>query len=333
MDARNFTDPSTVSRVSQESIRRHHRRSRQERQTFFFFNYEGIQLVQGFSQIATVPLARASTATNPAYGGGGQRRAGSLSRAPRSTSTLRLGPGRRPWSQNPTHSRKLLSGALRLQLSPTKIPSLGDTSSTCRTPSIPSAAETLAYGRRIDIGANQFFNLEERHIFSPTRSQPGCALLSRVRMSTALREPPIRAADVPRSRPAGCHHHVGQRRHHHRHGRSRASARQAKFRTAFQKATTSPGPRAPTASDSAPLSTAFSPHVFGPMTKANPAGPSAAFPCSWPEPPAHLREFSDAPANYPDPRLPRNRFRGLRPGRLEGHPQTLLEPRACATNP
>src|SRR3984893_3670195 len=69
MDARNFTDPSTVPEFRRNQFGGSIGGPIKKEKAFFFFNYEGIRFVQGFSQTATVPLARTSTSTNPATAG------------------------------------------------------------------------------------------------------------------------------------------------------------------------------------------------------------------------------------------------------------------------
>ena len=65
LDARNFTDPSSVPEFRRNQYGATFGGPVKKDKVFFFMNYEGIQSVQGASEVAAVPFGVTSTATNP----------------------------------------------------------------------------------------------------------------------------------------------------------------------------------------------------------------------------------------------------------------------------
>ena len=95
MDARNFTDGPNVPAFRKNQFGGTLGGRIKKDKLFFFVNYEGIRQVQGFSQTVTVPLARTSTATNPASAAA-VNAVLALYPQPRLISTLPLGRARQP---------------------------------------------------------------------------------------------------------------------------------------------------------------------------------------------------------------------------------------------
>ena len=166
MDARNFTDPSTVPAFRKNQFGASLGGPVKKEKAFFFINYEGIQSVQGVSQVATVPLARASTATNPQTAAE-VNAVLALYPAPQFNINTAAGTGQATVvERQPIHENYYL-GRFDYNLSG-KDSFLGRYFMDRQSAFYPFIGGAVGQWGEPDIGANQFINLEERHIFSPT---------------------------------------------------------------------------------------------------------------------------------------------------------------------
>ena len=168
MDARNFTDPSNVPEFRRNQFGGTIGGPIKKDKLFFFANYEGVQQVQGFSQIVTVPLPqnRTSTASN-AQTAAAVNAVMALYPQPTFNFNTGAGTGQTTVVANqPAHENYIL-GRVDYNISD-KDSFFVRYFDDLQYEVYPFSGSNLALNPEEEHGANQFFTMEERHIFSPT---------------------------------------------------------------------------------------------------------------------------------------------------------------------
>jgi Carboxypeptidase regulatory-like domain len=165
LDARNFTDPASVPEYRRNQYGGTFGGPIKKDKLFFFFNYEGIQSVQGVSQSVTVPLARSSTSNNPATAAAVDA---VLALYPLPTFNLNpaAGTGETTVVKNQTAHENYYLGRVDYNIS-AKDSLFGRYFIDEQNALYPFSGSALGLEPELDIGTNQFATIEERHIFSP----------------------------------------------------------------------------------------------------------------------------------------------------------------------
>ncbi len=165
LDARNFTDPSNVPEYHRNQYGGTIGGPIKKDKAFFFFNYEGIRSVQGFSQVVTVPYNPVVKATNPQTAAAV---AAVLALYPTPTFNFNTTAGTGQTTVvkiQPEHENYYL-GRFDYNISE-KDSFFGRYFMDLQVATYPFSGSTLGLEPEGENGANQFFTMEERHIFSP----------------------------------------------------------------------------------------------------------------------------------------------------------------------
>lgn len=177
LDARNFTDGSAVPAYRQNQFGGTLGGPLKRDKAFFFVNYEGIRKLQGFSQTVTVPSNPACPLTC---------RLSSTAADPKTAAAVNavlalypfpqfnlvnvnatVGTGQTTVVANQTAHENYVLGRIDYNLSD-KDSLFGRYFDDLQDAIYPFSGSNLALQPELENGGNQFLNLEERHIFSPT---------------------------------------------------------------------------------------------------------------------------------------------------------------------
>ena len=166
LDARNFNDGPAVPEFRRNQYGGTIGGPIKKDKLFFFLNYEGIRYVLGVSSTVTVPLTRTSTATDPTVAAE-VNAALALYPQPSFNINTAAGTGQTVVVKNNTANENYLLGRVDYTLSE-KDSFLARYFDDLQHAIYPYSGSALGLWGEADRGNNQFFTLEERHIFSPT---------------------------------------------------------------------------------------------------------------------------------------------------------------------
>jgi hypothetical protein len=167
MDARNFNDLSEVPPFRRNQYGGTFGGPIKKGKLFFFLNYEGIIFVQGASSVAVVPLSRTSTAANPATAAAVNNIL-ALFPAPTFNIDTLAGTGEATVVANNTALENYALGRADYAISD-KDSFFGRYFIDLQRAVNPFSGGRTGLWGELDHGHNQFFNMEERHIFSPSK--------------------------------------------------------------------------------------------------------------------------------------------------------------------
>jgi len=175
MDARNFTDPSTVPAFRRNQYGGTIGGPVKKDKVFFFVNYEGIRFSQGFSQTVTVPIARAAgcaASITICYATDAKTAAAvnavlALYPAPQFNINAAAGTGQATVVASQTAHENYVLGRSDYNISD-KDAFFARYFDDLQDAVYPFSGSNLALQPELETGGNQFFSMEERHIFSPT---------------------------------------------------------------------------------------------------------------------------------------------------------------------
>lgn len=183
LDARNFNDPSSVPGFRRNQYGGTIGGPVKRNKVFFFVNYEGLRYTQGVSSTVTVPIARTSTSTNPAVA---SEINSILALYPQPTFNLNptAGTGQTTVIEDNTARENYVLGRMDYTISD-KDSFFARYFTDLQHAVYPYSGSPLGLWGELDLGDNQYFTMEERHIFSPTLINTVRGSFSRTKVTAA----------------------------------------------------------------------------------------------------------------------------------------------------